>query len=68
MNNIKVPMIVRIYAGDVLIAEADDADLFSAVMAAILPKRCLLCSQTPSEHCCHHTAATQPEDAEVPRG
>lgn len=50
--SIKVPMLVRIYAGDVLVAEKDDARLFNVVLSEMLPKRCDLCSQVPLDYCC----------------
>ena len=50
--SIKVPMMVRLYAGDVLVAEVDDSQLFSAALNIMLPKRCALCQNVPNGYCC----------------
>lgn len=52
MSGIHAETVVRLYAGDVLVAEVADAGLFSAVLASILPKRCALCYQVPAYACC----------------
>jgi hypothetical protein len=56
--DVKVPMLVRLYAGDVLVAEVDDPRLFSAVLKEILPKTCDLCPQVPVDACCVKRATT----------
>lgn len=62
--DIKTPMIIRLYAGDVLVAEADDSLLFSAVLAQMLPKRCNLCMQVPRDACCLNRPAPSPGESQ----
>lgn len=56
-SGVSVSMVVRLYAGEVLVAELDDPELWCRVFGAILnPKPpCGLCHKTPRKHCCNAT-------------